>query len=93
MIKGRTELQTGNWQITTTTVRCDLVDESVTIMVDKDWATRCAWYRRYKQKAIDNKQKFDRAITTKISRCAGPDCPLAIEYRDKLIQEEESNTK
>lgn len=27
-------------------------------------------------------------MKSKIRNCAGPDCPLAIQYRDKLIKEE-----
>lgn len=89
MIQARTDLKPGNWQITATTIRCDYVDDDVTLMVDRDWTTRCAWYRRYKQKALDGKkQKFDKEIRIKIEKCAGSECPLAINYRDKLIQEE-----
>ena len=89
MIQARTDLKTANWQITATTIRCDYVDDDVTIMVDKDWTTRCAWYHRYKQKALQNpRQKFDRSIKLKIARCPGTECPLALGYRDKLIQEE-----
>ena len=89
MIQGRTDIKPGNWQITATTVHCDYVDDDITLMVDKDWTTRCAWYRRYKQKALeDKKRKFDKAIRLKIEKCAGPECPFAIKYRDKLIQEE-----
>ena len=89
MIAARTDLKPGNWQITATTIRCDLVDDFVTVMVEKDWTTKCAWYNRYKQKALgEKKQKFDKAIKSKIGKCAGPDCSLAIEYRDSLIQDE-----
>lgn len=89
MIQARTDLKPGNWQITATTIRCDYVDDNVTLMVDRDWTTRCAWYRRYKQKALeDKKQKFDKEIRIKIVKCAGSECPLAVSYRDKLIQEE-----
>lgn len=93
MIQAKTELKPGNWQITATTIYCDHVDDYVTIMVDKDWTTRCAWFNRYKQKALDDeKQKFDKHIKGKIEKCIGPDCPMAMEYRDKLIKEE-SETK
>ena len=89
MIKARTDLKPGNWQITATSIHCDYVNDDVTIMVDKDWATRCTWYRRYKQKSLeDRKQKFDQEIKLKIAKCLGTECPLALEYRDKLIQEE-----
>jgi len=89
MAKAKTKPEPANWQITATTIRCDLVDDFVTIMVNKDWSTRCAWYGRYKEKALeDKKQKFDKAITLKIEKCAGPECSYVTDYRDKLIQEE-----
>jgi len=58
-------------------------------MVESDWSTKCVWYNRYKQKAAgEKKQKFDKDIKSKIEKCVGPDCPMAKEYRDKLIRDE-----
>jgi hypothetical protein len=89
VIEARTDIKPAGWQITATTMKCDYVNDSVTIMVDKDWSTRCSWYRRYKQKANeDKKYKFEKEVKLKITKCAGTECPLAITYRDKLIQEE-----
>jgi len=89
MTEAKVELKPAKWQITATTIRCDLVDDFVTIMVNNDWSMRCAWYNRYKQKALeDKKQKFDKAIRVKIEKCAGPECSYVTDYRDKLIQEE-----
>ena len=92
MSKANTELQPGNWQITATTIHCDKVDDFVTIMINKDWSMKCAWYNRYKQKAVDENKKFDKKIKAKIEKCEGPECSYLVEYRDKLIQEE-SGTK
>jgi len=89
MPKSRTELRPAQWQITATTVHCDLVDDFVTIIVNKDWATKCVWHKRNKQKAIeDKKQKFDRKMRLKIEKCQGPECSYVTGYRDKLIKEE-----
>ena len=89
MTEAKVELKPAKWQITAATIRCDLVDDFVTIMVNNDWSMRCAWYNRYKQKALeDKKQKFDKAIRVKIEKCAGPECSYVTDYRDKLIQEE-----
>ena len=75
MIQARTELQPANWQ--------------TTIIVEKDWTTKCVWYNRYKQKAPDDKkQQIDKAVRLKTGKCTGPNCPLVTEYRDKLVQEE-----
>ena len=93
MSKANTELQPANWQITATTIHCDKVDDFVTIMINKDWSMKCAWYNRYKQKTVDNpKQKFDKKIRAKMEKCEGPECSYLTEYRDKLIQEEFSTT-
>ena len=89
MAKTQTKLEPANWQITATTVRCEPVDDFVTIMVNKDWTVKCAWFNRYKQKALDNpKQKFDKKIKPKIEKCQGPECSYQTDYRDKLIKEE-----
>ena len=92
MIPARTDLNPANWQITATTIQCDYVHEAITLMVDKDWTVRCTWYRRYKQKALeDNKKKFEKAIRLKMENCLGTECPLALNYRNKLMQEEPGN--
>ncbi|OGN94929.1 MAG: hypothetical protein A2Z75_03795 [Chloroflexi bacterium RBG_13_50_10] len=89
MSKEKTKLQPAKWQITATTIHCELVDDFVTIMVNKDWSTKCAWYKRYKQKALDDKkQKFDSKIRLMIQKCQGPECSYVTGYRDELIKEE-----
>ncbi len=89
MPKSRVELPPAEWQITATTVHCDFVDDFVTIMVSKDWTTKCVWYMRHKQRSIeDRKQKFDRNMRLKMERCQGPECSYVTDYRAKLIKEE-----
>jgi len=87
--KTKMELQPAKWQITATTIHCDLVDDFVTIMVYKDWSTKCVWHSRYKQKAVEDKNyKVDRKMRLKIEKCHGPECSYVKDYRDKLIKEE-----
>jgi len=89
MPKAKTKLQPAKWQITATTIHCDLVDDFVTIMVYKDWSTKCVWYSRYKQKAVEDKNyKVDRKIRPKVDKCQGPECSYVTSYRDKLVKEE-----
>jgi len=89
MPKSKTSLQLAKWQITATTVHCGLVDDFVTIMVSKDWSTKCVWYKRHKQKALeDKKQKFGREMRFKVEKCQGLECSYVTGYRDKLIREE-----
>jgi hypothetical protein len=89
MPKAKAEPPPAKWQITATTICCDLVDDLVTIMVNKDWSTKCAWYNRHKKKALEGKKhKFDRKIMLKMEKCQGPECSYVTDYRDKLIKEE-----
>lgn len=94
MADARTDIAQAGWQVTATTVRCGMVDDLVTIMVHGDWSAGCVWYNRYKKVAAENpKQKFDKEIKAKLSGCRGPDCSYVIDYRDKLIAEEEAAGK
>jgi hypothetical protein len=34
----------GDWQLTATAIYCDAVDDDVTIIVYKDWSTKCTGY-------------------------------------------------
>lgn len=89
MMSAKTDIAPGEWQVTNTTLQCGIVGDSVTIIVNGDWSSRCAWYCRYKQPSgADKKPKFDRAIQAKVSKCIGPECNIVAEYRDKLMREE-----
>ncbi len=82
-----------DWQVTATTLYCDAVDDDVTIMVYKDWSTRCVgYYKKYGDpvitkdttKLLKNKsKKLGRAL-----QCEGPECHRVVAYRDKLRSEE-----
>ena len=87
--KSKMELRPAKWQITASTIHCDMVNDFVTIMVNKEWSAKCVWYNRHKKKAIeDKKHKFDREMRLKIEKCQGPECSYVTDYRDKLIKEE-----
>jgi hypothetical protein len=91
MAELKRELAPANWQITATTIDCDMVHEYVTLMVHKDWSYGCTWCARYKQPAgKDPKRKFARQVAGQLSKCTGPDCKYVTEYRDKLIKEEKA---
>jgi hypothetical protein len=89
MAEAKPDLKPANWQAVATTIHCDMVDDAASIMVYKDWTTRCTWYREYKEKAVqDKKRKLDKHIKEKIGKCQGPLCRYVVEYRDKLVKEE-----
>ena len=87
------KLETANWEKTAISLRCDYIDDFVTVMVNREWLTKCAWYLKYKLSATkENKQKIDKTIKGRIDKCVGPDCPVVTKYRDKLTEEERGKT-
>jgi hypothetical protein len=94
MTKSKTELPPVEWQITATAIHCDFVNDHVTMIVNKDWSTKCFWYVEYKKKFLDaKKQKFDKKTRLKIEKCNGPACSYVVNYRDKLIKEESGRNR
>jgi hypothetical protein len=83
-----TDIHPAEWQITATTCKCDLVNEYVTIAVNGDWSCKCMWWNKHKSTSENPKHKFSKEIVAKISKCQGPSCKYALDYRDKLIKEE-----
>ncbi len=77
-----------NWQITATTVRCDVVGEDVTLIVYKDWSVKCTGFTKY-GKASDSVNNRNRPN----NMCEGTDCRLAQQYRQKLQAEETETAK
>jgi len=79
-----------NWQVTATTIYCDVVDDEVTLLVYKDGSAKCIGYSKY--------GKHDRETLNLLRRkskqlkrhleCEGPECYRVIQYRDKLFAEE-----
>ena len=89
MAEARTGIPPAGWQVTATTIECDMVSEYVTIMVYGDWSCKCTWWGKYKKTAAeDPKHKFPKQTRAKIALCQGPDCKYVTGYRDKLINEE-----
>ena len=78
-----------NWQLTATTIYCDAVDDEVTILVYKDWSTKCTGYNKYGQssrEAINQLKKKGRQLKRRLE-CVGPECQRVIEYKEKLQSE------
>ena len=94
MAEAGTDIPPAGWQVTATTIECDMVDEYVTIMVYGDWSCRCTWWAKYKKPATEGPgQKFPKQIKAKIARCQGPYCKYVTGYRDKLVNEETAADK
>ena len=75
-----------NWQVTGTTVRCDTVNDEVTLLVYKDWSVKCTGYPKYGSNSGHGKAA--RRGGSAGPGCQGQDCRLAVEYRRKLQTEE-----
>lgn len=87
---------TPDWQITATTIYCDAVDDDVTILVYKDWSTRCTGYGKYiespTKEALRGQEKRSKKLGRKL-KCEGPEDHRVTNYRDELRAEEGAKTK
>ena len=72
-----------NWQVTAITIRCNIVNEDVTLMVYKDWSVKCTGLTKYSKNAEPVKNQDRQNL-----KCEGPECYLAVQYRQKLQAEE-----
>ena len=79
-----------SWKITATTIYCDAVDDEVTVLVYKDFSTKCTGYRKYREptKEISNLLIKKRKQLKRQLECEGPQCYRVIQYKEKLLGEE-----
>ncbi|AKG53617.1 hypothetical protein DGWBC_0954 [Dehalogenimonas sp. WBC-2] len=81
-----------DWQVTATTIKCDAVEDEITIMVHPDGSAKCASYVKYgatKNKTISDMAKRAKKMGLTL-KCEGPLCHRVIDYRDKIMAEEET---
>jgi hypothetical protein len=85
-----------DWQVTATSIYCDAVDDDVTIMVYKDWSTKCTGYKKYgeniKGEAAKELKRRGKRLGRKL-KCEGPEDYRVTNYRDQLKAEEEAKAK
>ena len=84
-----------DWQVTATTIYCDAVDDEVTILVYKDWSTKCTGYKKYVESLDKERAKMLQKKTKRLGRnlkCEGPQDSRVTSYRDKLTAQEETNS-
>ena len=79
-----------NWQVTATTIYCDAVDDEVTLLVYKDWSTKCSGYGKYYQPSKETLNLLKRKSKQLKRRleCEGLECPQVSQYKEKLLSEE-----
>lgn len=88
------EAPAAKWQTAVTTIKCEKIDDYVSIMVQKDWTVKCTWYNQYKEPSSEGKKsiKLDKSARKKIEKCEGPLCSYVTGYRDKLMEEEQETS-
>ncbi|NWF91878.1 MAG: hypothetical protein HXY46_03105 [Syntrophaceae bacterium] len=86
----RSDLPSPRWQSWVTTIRCEMIDEHVSLMAKNDWTSHCTWYKEYKGSTSEGKKivKRDRKTKRQIELCQGPLCSYVTSFRDRLIEEE-----
>ena len=81
------------WQLIATSIYCDAIDDDVTIIVNKDWTTRCTGYKQYVENITKEVALMLKKKSKKLGRelrCEGPLDYRVTNYRDKLISEEKA---
>lgn len=64
------------WQVTATTIKCNMVDEFAVLMVYEDGTAKCNYFER--SKAAKDKGK-------KLANCKGQDCPRLAEFKERAL--------
>ena len=85
-----------DWQVTATTIYCDAVDDYVMLIVYPDRSARCAGHRMYVENITKGTAKELKKKSKKLGRelrCEGPECHRLIEFRDRILAEEEAGVK
>jgi hypothetical protein len=84
-----------DWQLTATTIYCDAVDDDVTIMVYKDWSTKCTGYKKYAESLDKETAKTLKRKAKRLGRSLGCEGPLdhrITDYRDRLAAEDKATS-
>ena len=89
-----------DWQVTATTIWCDVVMYDTTIMIHKDWSTACTYHQRWGSVRREEKKGILRLLAQlgigsyeKLVSCScrGPsDCLNLINFREQLQKQEVS---
>lgn len=64
------------WQVTATTIQCDLVGDFAVLMVYGDGEVRCNYFSRYSE---------TKDTVRKLKNCKGPDCPKLAEFKERAF--------
>ena len=68
---------------------CEAVDDEVTIMVYKDWSTKCTGVQKYTESREEQVNLVRKSLKLRRSlECEGNRCTRLVEYRQQLQDEE-----
>jgi hypothetical protein len=87
-MQSTTKPEPAKWEITAKKLRCEPIDDYVTLTMNREWLAKCMWFLKYKAPTAQNAPGIRNTVQEKIKKCTGPDCPVVAEYRDKLMAEE-----
>ena len=79
-----------DWQVTAVTIYCDAVDDEVTVLVYKDFSTKCTGYGKYsepRKEILSLLRRKSKQLGRRLE-CEGPECHRVIQYKEKLLAEE-----
>ena len=82
-----------DWQVTATTIYCDAVGDDVTILVYKDWSTKCTGYKKYVESLNKETAKVLKRKAKRLGRnlrCEGLLDHRATDYKDKLVAQDKA---
>ena len=88
------EIRMVDWQVTAKTIYCEAVDDEVTIMVYKDWSTKCTGVQKYTESREEQVNLVRKSLKLRRSlECEGNRCTRLVEYRQQLQDEEAKKTR
>lgn len=77
-----------DFQAAASTIKCELVDQYVTLVVRNDWSSGCHWYSQYKEpQEGSSKTKLPKKIRPLLDKCRGPMCEHVKGFRERLMEE------
>lgn len=64
------------WQVTATTIHCDLVSDFAVLMAYGDGTTKCAYFNRWSTHKEGKKR---------LENCKGSECPKLSEFKERAF--------
>jgi hypothetical protein len=80
-------LDKSDWEITATTIKCDAVDDEVTLIVYADGTYRCTGRDKYAKPDKETARVIKKkGRNIKLDGCRENDCPRLNQYREQVFR-------